>query len=99
MGQFLPIRAISRSQAVRIGGQTIKTNATSYVDFGNLAPLLAAPTLDVTKITGKVSEQHAGSRTLSAGKEGGLKASVFFGYAVTAVDARSEERRVGKEGR
>src|ERR1035441_6831430 len=91
MGQFLPIRAISRSQAVRIGGQTIKTNATSYVDFGNLAPLLAAPTLDVTKITGKVSEQHAGSRTLSAGKEGGLKASVFFGYAVTAVDANGVE--------
>ena len=91
MPPFLPIRAISRSQAVRIGGQTIKTNATSYVDLGNLPPLLAVPTLDVTDETGKVSQQHAGSRTLKAGKEGGLVKSKYFGYAVTAVDANGVE--------
>ncbi len=85
MAPFLPVRAISRSQAVRIGGQTIKTNATSYVDFGNLAPLLAAPTVDVTDETGKTSEQHAGSNAKA------LVKSKYFGYAVTAVDANGVE--------
>ena len=85
MAPFLPVRAISRSQAVRIGGQTIKTNATTYVDLGNLAPVLALPVLDVTDITGETSQQHAG--TVS----GALKASVYWGYAVTAVDASGAE--------
>lgn len=35
MAPFLPVRAISRSQRVRIGGQTLKTGTTSYVDFGS----------------------------------------------------------------
>ena len=81
MAPFLPIRAISRSQAVRIGGQTIKTNATSYVDLGNLAPVLVTPTLVVTDKTGKASQQHAGSNAKA------LIKSKFFGYAVTAVDS------------
>lgn len=34
MPPFLPIRAISRSQAVRVGGQTVKTESTTYVDLG-----------------------------------------------------------------
>jgi hypothetical protein len=35
MAPFLPIRAISRSQAVRVAKQTIKTGTTSYVDLGS----------------------------------------------------------------
>jgi hypothetical protein len=33
MAPFLPIRAASRSQAVRIGGQTVKQGKTTYVDL------------------------------------------------------------------
>lgn len=35
MAPFLPIRATSRSQAVRIGKQTVKTGTTTYVDVGS----------------------------------------------------------------
>ena len=35
MAPFLPIRAVSRSQAVRIGKQTVKTGTTTYVDVGS----------------------------------------------------------------
>lgn len=35
MAPFLPIRAISRSQAVRIGKQTVKTGTTTYVDLAS----------------------------------------------------------------
>lgn len=35
MAPFLPVRAISRSQAVRIGKQTLKTGTTTYVDVGS----------------------------------------------------------------
>lgn len=85
MPPFIPIRAISRSQAIRIGGQTIKTNVTSYVDLGNLAPLLAAPTVTVSTKEGKKAELHAGSNAKA------LIKSKFFGYAVTAVDATGVE--------
>jgi hypothetical protein len=37
MAPFLPVRAISRSQGVRIGGQTVKTDSTTYVDLGSNA--------------------------------------------------------------
>ncbi len=35
MAPFLPVRAISRSQAVRVGRQTLKTGRTTYVDLGS----------------------------------------------------------------
>ena len=35
MAPFLPVRATSRSQAVRIGKQTVKTGKTTYVDVGS----------------------------------------------------------------
>jgi hypothetical protein len=35
MAPFLPIRAISRSQSVRIGKQTVKTGTTTYVDLAS----------------------------------------------------------------
>ncbi len=35
MAPFLPVRAISRSQAVRIGKQTVKTGTTTYVDLAS----------------------------------------------------------------
>lgn len=35
MAPFIPIRAISRSQAVRIGKQTVKTGTTTYVDLAS----------------------------------------------------------------
>lgn len=35
MAPFIPVRAISRSQAVRIGKQTVKTGKTTYVDVGS----------------------------------------------------------------
>lgn len=35
MAPFLPVRAISRSQAVRVAKQTLKTGTTSYVDLGS----------------------------------------------------------------
>jgi hypothetical protein len=35
MAPFLPVRATSRSQRVRIGKQTVKTGATTYVDLAS----------------------------------------------------------------
>jgi|ERR1700677_1670377 len=35
MPPYLPVRAISRSQRVRIAQQTLKTGTTSYVDLGS----------------------------------------------------------------
>src|SRR5208282_3020072 len=35
MAPFLPIRAVSRSQTVRIGKTTVKTGTTTYVDVGS----------------------------------------------------------------
>lgn len=35
MAPFIGVRAISRSQAVRIGKQTVKTGKTTYVDVGS----------------------------------------------------------------
>lgn len=84
MPPFIPIRAISRSQAVRIGGQTIKTNATSYVDLGNLSEVVAKAALTATE-AGEKSEQHAGSNTKALIKK------KFFGYAVAAVDTNGVE--------
>jgi len=37
MAPFLPIRAVSRSQNVRIGGVKVKTNETTYVDLSETA--------------------------------------------------------------
>ncbi len=84
MPPYLPIRAISRSQAVRIGGQTIKTNATSYVDLGNLNQLAAKAALTATE-AGAKAELHAGSNAKA------LVKAKFFGYAVSAVDANGVE--------
>lgn len=35
MAPFLPIRALNRSQQVRIGGTKVKTDTTTYVDLGD----------------------------------------------------------------
>lgn len=35
MALYLPVRAVSRSQAVRIGKQTVKTGTTTYVDVSS----------------------------------------------------------------
>lgn len=75
---FLPIQAINRSQAVRIGGKRILPNVTSYIDVtGNILPVLA-PTLTNNEVGKK-----------AAGK--GLKKSVWFAYGVSAVDAEGKE--------
>jgi hypothetical protein len=81
MPAYLPIRALSRSQAVRIGGKTIKTNVTAYVDLGYL-DVPATPTKAASEI-GKKAEFKEGGK--------GLKKEVYFAYYVTAVDASGNE--------
>lgn len=84
MAPYLPIRALSRSQAVRIGGKTVKPNATTYVDLGSL-DVPAVATLDVTDETGKKAQQAPNSNAK------GLLKEKFFAYYVTAVDASGGE--------
>lgn len=91
MSQFLPIQAASRSQAVRIGGKTIKKGVTSYVDLGYLSTVAAAPTF-VAKETGKTAEQAANSNSK------GLVKEKFFAYYVTAVDSSGNETPVSPVG-
>lgn len=81
MPPFLPIQALNRSQAVRIGGKHILPKITSYVDFGQLAIPYSAPSFTYSKV-GKKAEGP------------GLKKSVYFPYAVTAVDAAGGETQV-----
>lgn len=35
MAVYLPVRAISRSQGIRVGGQTLSTTTTAYVDISD----------------------------------------------------------------
>jgi hypothetical protein len=81
MPSYLPIRANSRSQAVRIGGKTIKTNVTAYIDLGYL-DVPATPTKAAVEV-GKKAEFKEGGE--------GLKKEVYFAYYVTAVDASGNE--------
>lgn len=83
MAQYLPIRANSRSQAVRIGGKTIKVGVTSYIDLGYL-DVPATPTA-AAKETGKKAELVTNSNAKALVKE------KFFAYYVTAVDASGAE--------
>jgi hypothetical protein len=83
MPAYLPIRANSRSQAVRIGGKTIKTNVTSYIDLGYL-DVPATPTGKLIE-AGEASEQAANSNVK------GLLKEKFFAYYVTSVDASGAE--------
>lgn len=73
---YLPIQADNRSQRVRIGGKTILPFITTYVDLGFLSP----PTVVYTN--NEVGKKAKGR---------GLKASVYFAYGVTAVDASGTE--------
>src|ERR1039458_5892078 len=77
MAPFLPIQAANRSQAVRIGGKKILPNITSYIDLGNILPVAEA-----TYTYSKTGKKETGR---------GLKASVYFAYGVSAVDASGNE--------
>lgn len=78
MPTFLPLQAISRSQRVRIGGQTVSPTGISFVDVGIVDPPATAYNATLTGSAG-------------ATKTGKLAEGKYYAYVITAVDASGNE--------
>lgn len=78
---YLPLKAITRSQRVRIAGQTLSTSNISYVDMGYVDPVTYLYQLEIE-----------GTET---GAEKGLTKEKYYGYIVTSLDASGNETESG----
>ncbi len=100
MAPFLPVRAISRSQDVRIGGQTVHTDTTTYVDLGaNTAPYTPRKELRSHQAIGAVIVVGpiTATNTDFAFQHGGVvTASEAAEYTLTVTAGELVQRSVGE---